>query len=89
MHHLALQVGEVDAVAVGDGDAPEAARREVKEGRGAQAARADHQRMGSEETLLRLLAELVEQQVAAVAEALWVVHARVGRGARGRAPSTW
>ena len=70
MHDLALQVGEVDAVAVADGDAAHAARGEVEQRRGAEAARADHERVGGEEALLRFLAELVQQQVAAVAQAL-------------------
>jgi hypothetical protein len=61
MHHLALQVGEVDLVAVADGDAAHAAGGEVHQRRRAQAARADDQRMRVEEALLRLLAELVQQ----------------------------
>src|SRR5512140_1821350 len=67
---LPLQVREVDAIAVADRDATHAARGEVHERRGAEAARADHQRTSAEEALLRLLAELVQQEMAAVAKAL-------------------
>ena len=53
---------------------PDAARGEVEERRGTEAARADHERVRGEEALLRLLAELVQQQVAAVSQPLAVVH---------------
>ena len=56
-----------------------AARGEIQQRRGAQAARADDERMRAKEALLRLLPELVQQQVAAVPEALGIVHARFGR----------
>ena len=74
MDHLALQVRQIDAIAVADGDAAHAARREIEECRRAEAARADDERVGGEEALLRLLAEFVQQQVAAIPEALLVVH---------------
>ena len=74
MDDLALQVGEIDAVAVADGDAADAAGSEVEKRRGAEAARADDKRVSGEEALLRILAELVQQQVAAIPEALLVVH---------------
>ena len=72
--HLALQVRQIDAIAVADGDASHATRREIEECRRAEAARADHERVGAEEALLRVLAEFVQQQVAAIPEALLVVH---------------
>jgi hypothetical protein len=70
MHDLALEVREVDAVAVADRDASHAARGEVEKRRGAQASRADDERVGREKALLRLLAELVQQEMAAVSKSL-------------------
>ncbi len=61
---------------------PDAARGEVEQRGAAEAAGADDQGVGSEEPLLRVLAELVEQQVAAVAEALPIVDGN----APGRRP---
>src|SRR5260221_12444387 len=78
--HLALQVGEVDLVAVTYDNVADAARSEVEKRGGAESAGADHQGRGSGEALLRLLAELVQQQVAAVGKALAIVH----RGPEGR-----
>jgi hypothetical protein len=81
MHDLALQVGEIDAVAVADGDAPDAARCEIEKGRGAEPARAEDERVRREEALLRLLAELVQQQMPAISKALAIVHGQaLGRG---------
>src|SRR5450631_9475 len=74
MNDLALQVGEVDGVAVAHGDAADAARREVEERRRAEAARADDERVCGEQALLRLLAKLVQQQVPAIAKTLAIVH---------------
>ena len=67
---LALQVGEVDAVGVADRERAHARRGEELRDRRAEAAHADDQRVRGGEAGLRLLAELVQQQVAAVAEAL-------------------
>ena len=74
MHDLALEVGEIDDVAVGHGDAAHAARGEVEERPGSEAAGADDERARGEEALLRVLAETVEQEVAAVTQPLAVVH---------------
>ena len=41
---LALQVGEVDLVGIGEGEPAETARREIKRGRAAETAGADDQR---------------------------------------------
>ena len=71
---LPLQVGEVDRVAVGEQDPADAGRGEIERRRRAEAAGADHQRVRAEQALLPLDADLVEQDVAAVAQQLVVVH---------------
>jgi hypothetical protein len=49
---LALQVGEVDLVGVGQGQPADARRGEVERRRAAKAARADDQRVGRTQPLL-------------------------------------
>jgi hypothetical protein len=49
---LALQVGEVDVVGVGDGQAADACRGEVKRGRATEAAGADDQDARAPQPLL-------------------------------------
>src|SRR5690606_28350475 len=71
---LALQVGRVDVVAVRDDDAADARGGQVERGRRAQPAGAHDQDGGIEQALLRLDADLVEQDVPAVAQELLVVH---------------
>ena len=73
---LALQVGEVDAVAVDDRDPADAGGAEVQRHRRAEPAGADDQRMRREQALLALDADVVEQQVARVAQQVVVVHRR-------------
>jgi hypothetical protein len=71
---LALEVGEVDLVGVGDGEVADAGGGEV-EGRGAaEAARADNQRARRPQPLLTLDPDLGKEDVAAVAEKLLVVQ---------------
>ena len=64
---LALQVGRVDDVVVDDAERPDAGGGQVERGGGAEAARADQQHARVEELDLALLADLGDQQVAAVA----------------------
>jgi len=71
---LALQVGEINLVGVGDGQAPEARSGEVQRRRAAEAARADDQDSRAPQPLLPLDADLGEQDMAAVAEELLVVR---------------
>jgi hypothetical protein len=71
---LALQVGEIDLVGVGESQAPDARGREVKRRRAAEAARADDYSVCSPQLLLPLDPDLGEQDVAAVAKKLLVVQ---------------
>jgi hypothetical protein len=71
---LALQVGEVDLVRIGEGEPADAARREVQGRRAAEAAGADDQRGCSAQPLLALDPDLGKEDVAAVAEELLVVQ---------------
>lgn len=72
--NLPLQVGEVDLVGIGDGQSADAACREIQRRRAAEAARADDQRVRGAQLLLALDPDLIEQDVAAVAEELLVVQ---------------
>ena len=65
--HLALQVGDVDAVAVEQAERADAGRGEVECGRGAEAPGAHHQHARAREFLLAGGTEFREQQVATVA----------------------
>ena len=67
---LALQVRRVDLVAIGNGELADAACREVERSRAAQAPGADDQGVAGKEALLRFDAELLEQDVPAVAQQL-------------------
>jgi hypothetical protein len=71
---LPLEIGEVDLVAVGEGQAAEPGSGEIERSRAAEAARADDQRRGRAQLLLALDAELGEEDVTAVAEKLLVVQ---------------
>jgi hypothetical protein len=79
---LALQVGEVDRVAVDEGQPADAGGGEVERGGAAEAARADDQRRGGAQLLLPLDTELGEEDVPAVAEKLLVVNFVRGEAAR-------
>ena len=74
MQDLALQVGEVDRIAIGQQDASDTGAGQVERRRRTQSASAHDQRGGAEQPLLGLDPDLVEQDVAAVAEQLLVVH---------------
>ena len=83
VHDLALQVRLVDHVRVDDPELADAGRGQVERGRRAEAARADQQDARVEQPQLPFLADLRDQQVAAVAgRALGPERARqVGREA--------
>ena len=70
MDDLPLEVRLVDDVRVHDPERADARGGEVERGRGAEAARADQQHARVEQPQLALLADLGDQQVAAVAIAL-------------------
>ena len=74
VQHLALQVRVVDVVGVDDAERPDAGGRQVERGRGAEPAGADEQHAAVEQALLALLADLRDQQVAAVAADLVAVE---------------
>ena len=63
---LALQVGFIHAVVVGDNQRADACGGKIGQGSRAQAAAADYQRGGVEQFLLSFYADFVEQDVAAV-----------------------
>ena len=71
---LALQVGERHGVVVHQRDVADAGRGEVQRHGRAQAAGADDQGPRAEQALLALDADLVEQQVARIAEQVVVGH---------------
>ncbi len=70
MDDLALEVGLVDDVRVDDPERADARGREVERGGRAETARADEEDARVEDALLAVLADLRDQQVAAVARAL-------------------
>jgi hypothetical protein len=71
---LALQVGEVDLVAVGQRELADAGGGEVEGGGAAEAAGADDQRVGGSQLLLPLDPDFGKEDVTAVAEELLVVQ---------------
>jgi hypothetical protein len=74
VENLALQVGEVDLVRVGEGEPADAARREVERRRAAEPAGADDERARRPQPLLAFDPDFREKDVAAVAEELLVVQ---------------
>ena len=74
MDDLALEVRRVDGVVVDDPERADAGRGQVEGGGGAEPARADQQDPRLEQLQLALLADLGDQQVAAVAAALLVAE---------------
>ena len=71
---LPLQVGEVDAVRVGERDPADAGRGEIERRRAAQAAGADDERAPRAQPLLSFYPDFGKKDVAAVAEELLVVQ---------------
>jgi hypothetical protein len=71
---LALQVGEVDLVAIGEAQLADACCRQVERCGAAQTAGADDEDLGGTQLLLPLDADLVEEDVPAVSEELLVVY---------------
>ena len=78
MEDLALQVRRVDDVHVDDAERADAGGGEVERGRRAEPAGAEQEHLRVEQLLLALLADLGEQQVAAVAVALLGRERRAG-----------
>ena len=74
MYDLTLEIGEINIVAVTDGDASDTRRGEVERDRRAESAGADDERMRGDQLLLALDADLGQQNVTAVAQQLLVVH---------------
>ena len=74
MQDLALQVGEIDRVAVRKHEGPDARRCQVHRSGRAQPASTDHQRAGIQQALLTLHAEFGQQNVPRIAQQLRVVH---------------
>ena len=74
VENLPLQVGEVDLVGVGEGQAADAGGGEVERRGAAEAAGADDQRARRPQPLLALDPDLGKEDVAAVAEELLVVQ---------------
>jgi hypothetical protein len=72
--NLALQVGEVDPVRIGNRQLADTADGEVERRRASEAARADDERVRCAQPLLSLDADFLEKDVAAVAEELLVVQ---------------
>jgi hypothetical protein len=71
---LPLQVGEVDVIGIAQRQRADAGGGQELRGRRPQSADTDHQRAGGRELCLRIRTELGQQDVAAVAEELGVVH---------------
>jgi hypothetical protein len=72
---LALQVGEIDLIAIGERELSDTACSQVERRRATQAARADYKRACGKQPLLPLDPDFREEDVAAVAEELLVVQA--------------
>ena len=77
MHDLALQIGQIDAVAIADRQRADARGGKVQRRRRTQPAGADHQYMRIEQALLAFDADFRQQDVPAVAQQLFVVHGAV------------
>jgi hypothetical protein len=71
---LPLQIGEVDPIAVDERDPADPGRAEEEGHRRAEPARADHQGVCRGEPRLALDADVVEQEVARVAQQVVVGH---------------
>jgi hypothetical protein len=74
MQDLALQVGQVDRIAIGQHQRADAGGGEVVAGGRTEAAGADHQGARIDDVFLAFDADLRQQDVAAVAQQLFVVH---------------
>ena len=75
VNDLALQVAELDGVVIAQHQASDAARRQVHRGRRSQSAETDDQRVAGEQAFLALDPDVFQQNMAAVAKELLVVHA--------------
>jgi hypothetical protein len=80
VHDLALQVGEIDGVVIHQRDVAYPGRGQVHGRRRAQAAGTDHQGMALQQAGLAFDVDLVEQDVARVAQQLLVIHRHIRHG---------
>ena len=71
---LALQVGQVDIVVIDDREVPHAGGSQVGHRGRAKTARADDQHAAGEQALLAFDPDLVEQNMARIAQQLVVIH---------------
>ena len=76
VHDLALQVAEVDRVVVAQGKVTDAARRQIQRGRRSESAESDDQRMARQQPFLAFDSDVIEQDMAAIAQELLIVHRR-------------
>ena len=74
VRNLPLQVGQIDRIVVNEGDVPDTRRPEVKRYRRAQASRANNQRPATRDFFLPLNANLVQQNMARIAQKLIIGH---------------
>ena len=84
VRNLPLQVGQVDPIRVTDHQFADAGTREVERDRRTQPPGPDQQNPAVEQALLAVDPDLVEQDVAAVAGELVVIHRRKGRAGQPR-----
>ena len=64
---LPLEIRDVDGVAVHQPERADAGRRQVERGRRAEPAGADQEHLGAQQPALALVADLIQEEVAAVA----------------------
>ncbi len=74
MHDLALQVGQVNGIVIGQRDLAYSGRRQIQCDRRTEPAGADNQRMRRQQPLLALDADLVQHNMARISQQLIVVH---------------
>jgi hypothetical protein len=75
MDDLALQVAEIHRVVVAQGQLPDPAGGQIQRRWRTQSAHADDQYFGVQQALLALDTDLVQQDMATIAQQLLVVHA--------------
>ena len=73
---LALEIRKIDVVVIDDAERADTGGREIEQRRAAQPARADHQDARGEQLRLPLLADLVEDQMARIAQLLRLAQLR-------------
>ena len=78
MRDLALQVGQVHHIVINEGNAPDTSGCQIQRSGRPQSASADDERMGRQHPLLPFDADLVEQDVAGIAQELVIGHGKAG-----------